>query len=103
MRFTIPSSRLYRWLCILFVIAALRRVTFTIDAVHEMQHVYPGNPFAVGSPWPTVTEAYEAATAAGVRAGDRILAIDGRAPAGDHDVALAFHSRSLGSTVPVSI
>jgi phosphoserine phosphatase RsbU/P len=99
---SISTRLLYRLLILLFAIAAARRVTYTIDAVADMRHEYAGCPVGLGDPWPTVQWTYPAAEQAGVRVGDRILAIGGRSPQGIRDCIETFHQSALDQTVSIA-
>src|SRR5215472_9732116 len=102
-KFSISTRRLYRLLILLFAIAAARRVTNTIDSIADMRHEYTGCPVVLGDPWPTVVRTRNVAQQAGLRVGDRIVSIGGRAPQGLRECAEAFHSRSPNETVLINI
>ncbi len=103
MKFRVSTTRLYRLLILLFLIAGARRVTYTIDALRDMQHEYGAVPFTLSDPWPTVAVASKAASDAGLHPGDRILTVAGRAPVGLRDFATAFHQRAIDETVPLTV
>jgi sigma-B regulation protein RsbU (phosphoserine phosphatase) len=102
-KFSISTRRLHRLLVLLFLIAAARRITYTVDAVADMRHEYTGCPVGLGDPWPTVAWTRKVAEQAGLRAGDRILSIGGRAPQGLRGCAQAFHARRPGETVALTV
>jgi len=103
MKFSLSPFRLYRLLILLFLIAGARRVTFTIDAVRDMDHEYAAQSFSVRSPWPTVNAVSRAASESGLRPGDRILTVAGHPPDGRGDLAAAFHSLNAGQTAAVTV
>ena len=72
--------RLHRLLLLLFVVTLLSQVTFTIDVVRTLSGDYPVKPVVLGAPWPTIISLSEPALAAGLRRGDRVIAIEGVSP-----------------------
>jgi sigma-B regulation protein RsbU (phosphoserine phosphatase) len=96
-------ARPYRLLFALFVLALAARVTYTIDAVREMRHRYPAAPVALGSPWPSVVRVGDNAGAAGLRVGDRVIAIDGRSQEGLSDLFVDLHGKNPGDEMVFSI
>ena len=62
MKFRVPTARLYRLLIVLLLIAGARRVTYTSDALRDMQHQYGRVPFTLTTPWPTVADVSRAGT-----------------------------------------
>jgi sigma-B regulation protein RsbU (phosphoserine phosphatase) len=103
MKFSLSTERLYRLLFLLFLLAGARRVTYTIDAVQDMRHAYTASPLNLRAPWPTIYSADPLAQAAGLRAGDRVLRLAGRAPRGFRDFELAFDRHSPGDRIPVTV
>ena len=77
--------------------------TYTADVFRLLSGGYPAMPFVLGDPWPTVQSPGGTATAAGIRAGDRVLAIDGRAPRGEVDLAAPLRAAGAGGTLDVTV
>jgi sigma-B regulation protein RsbU (phosphoserine phosphatase) len=90
-------------LALVFAVAAASQIAYTVDVFQVMRDDYPVRPFAVGEPWPTVRSAGTQARLAGLRDGDRIVAIDGRAPQGLLDAETPVRGRRPGETIPVTI
>jgi sigma-B regulation protein RsbU (phosphoserine phosphatase) len=96
-------SRQYRFLLLLFVIAILCQGTFTIDVIRTLRGDYPLKPIALGAPWPSITGLSREAFEAGLRRGDRVLAIEGRAPTGESDLARALHPKHPGQLLGITV
>ena len=96
-------SRHYRLLLLLFIVAILCQGTFTLDVIRTLRGDYPVKPITLGSPWPTITRLTPEASDAGLRPGDRVLAIEGRAPAGEADLARALHARHPGERLAITV
>src|SRR5437764_8344426 len=99
--------RPHRLLLLLFIVTLLSQTTFTIDVVRTLSADYPLKPMtlgsAVGAPWPAITEVSARAAAAGLRVGDRVLAIEGRKPRNQSDFAEAVHAKHPGDRLTVSV
>ena len=95
--------RLHRLLLLLFVITLLSQVTFTIDVVRTLNGDYPVKPVVLGAPWPTITSLSEPALAAGLRRGDRVIAIEGVDPRGTGDLAQAVHAKHPGERLTITV
>src|SRR6185437_16327055 len=97
------TATMYRVLLLVFALAAARRVTYTYDAVRDMQQAYTVAPFALTSPWPSVSQPNRAALKAGLRKGDHVLLIDGKPTSGYRDAAAIFHDRKSTDAIPVRV
>ena len=95
--------RLHRLLLLLFIITLLSQVTFTIDLVRTLSGDYPVKPLVLGAPWPTITNLSEPALAAGLRRGDRVIAIEGLAPRGAAEMAQAVRVKHPGDRVAITV
>jgi sigma-B regulation protein RsbU (phosphoserine phosphatase) len=93
----------YRLLLILFVVAILCQGIFTLDVARTLLGDYPLKPMTLGAPWPTVTGLSREAFEAGLRRDDRVVAIEGRAPAGEADLVRALHTRHPGENVAITV
>ena len=93
----------HRLLLILFIVALLSQVTFTIDVVRTLSGDYPVKPVGLGSPWPSITSLSKPAEAAGLRRGDRVIAIEGRTPRGVGDLAQAVRSKQPGDRLTITV
>ena len=96
-------KRLYIALAIVFTVAVASQGTYTVDVVRSLQGGYPQKPFALGAPWPSVVWVDSAGYRAGLRAGDRVVSIDGRRPRGLRDLAQPLRARGTGDALPVVI
>jgi len=88
------------WLAILFLVVFTSQATYTVDVIRELAGSYPAAPVAIGGPWPTV---YRVDYGDSVRAGDRVLAIEGVAPVGDRDLARALRARQPGDVLHLTV
>jgi phosphoserine phosphatase RsbU/P len=95
--------RPYRLLLVLFIVTLLSQTTFTIDVARTLSGGYPLAPMALGSPWPSITSLSSPAEAAGLRKGDRVIAIEGRAPRGDGDLAQVVHAKYPGARLTITV
>jgi sigma-B regulation protein RsbU (phosphoserine phosphatase) len=95
--------RLYLLLAVLFVLAAASQITYSIDLVRSLLGDYPQKPFNVGSPWATIVWLDASGRAAGLEAGDRIVAIDARVPRGMADIVQPVRERRTGDVLPVMV
>ena len=66
--------RPHRLLLILFIVALLSQVTFTIDVVRTLSGDYPVKPVGLGSPWRSITSLSKPGEAVGLRRSVRSLA-----------------------------
>ena len=99
-----PSTAwLYRTLLLIAVIAGGSQVTYTIDAMRALRGEYAASPFVLGDPWPTVRSTGDEAARAGLKPGDLVTAIDGRAVAGQKDLAMPLWRHRPGETLEVSV
>ncbi len=94
---------LYGWLAVVFVFAILTQVTFTVDMVRDLANDYPRIPLSLGRPWPTITEITPPASDAGLRKGDRVVTIDGVAPAGLKDLPSAIRGKKPGEDLSIVV
>jgi phosphoserine phosphatase RsbU/P len=83
-------------------LALCAQVTYTADVIRLMAGEYPGMPFALGDPWPTVVSPAGQAKAAGLEAGDRIVAIDGQPPRGEVELAAPVRAKGVGGALNVT-
>ncbi|MGA3024418.1 MAG: SpoIIE family protein phosphatase [Bryobacteraceae bacterium] len=88
------------WLALLFLVVVTSQSTFTVDVIRELSGDYPDTPIHPGYPWPTVTSVVYGGS---VRAGDRVVTIDGRAPVGQKDLAQAIRAKKPGDTLRVVV
>src|SRR5260370_30674419 len=95
--------RPHRLLLILFIVALFSQVTFTIDVVRTLSGDYPVKPVGLGSPWPSITSLSKLAEAAGLRRGDRVIAIEGRTPRGVGDLAQAVRSKQPRDHLTITV
>ena len=95
--------RHYRLLLVLFIVTIACQATFTTDVIRTLAGDYPVQPFALGSPWPTIIRLSPGASGAGLRRGDRVIAIEGRAPAGESELARAVHGKHPGGRLTVTV
>ncbi|MBZ5584610.1 MAG: hypothetical protein LAQ30_20835, partial [Acidobacteriia bacterium] len=96
------NGRAYAWLTLLFAATLASQAPFTMDVVRVLARDYPLREFYVGAPWPSLVTVSEKAKAAGLREGDRVLALDGAAPRGLQDTAAPFR-RKPGAAVTVTV
>ncbi len=96
-------SRLYPALAALFAFAVTSQITYTIDVVRNLRGDYPQKPFAATGPEPVITFVNAAARQAGLRIGDRLVSIAGRAPEGTADLVQPVRARHPGDVLPVVI
>lgn len=97
-RGTVP----YIALALFFTFAATYQARFLVDLRRDFTFQYAAPPFMLGSPWPTVTEVFEARTRpTGLQPGDRILSIDGRSPDGLSDLFRPVRLKKPGDTIDV--
>ena len=97
----LPGRVLYLLWAALAAFVVCAQATYTADVIRLMAGRYPAAPFTLGNPWPTVQNP-GAPPGSGLNAGDRILAIDGRAPRGEADLAEAVHARGVGGTLDIA-
>ncbi|MGA3236063.1 MAG: SpoIIE family protein phosphatase [Bryobacteraceae bacterium] len=97
------ALRPYRALFALFALAMAARATYTLDAIRDMRHEYPAAPVTLGSPWPSIVRLDDNARAAGLRLGDRVIAIDGRRQDGLRDLFLDLRGKNPGGEMVFSI
>src|SRR5579863_2821942 len=83
-------------LAALFLITLTSQVPFTLDVIRACNGDYPRQPVGLDSSWPSIGEAGPSAKQAGLRGGDRVISIDGRAPEGLKDLAQPVHRRHPG-------
>ncbi len=95
--------RLYGWLALVFALSMLTQVTFTLDVVRDLANDYPRIPLSLGRPWPTITEITPRASDAGLHKGDRVVTIDGIAPAGLKDLASTIRSKKPGEGLTIVV
>jgi sigma-B regulation protein RsbU (phosphoserine phosphatase) len=95
-------SRPHRLLLALFLLMVMCQGTFTIDVIRTLAGDYPLQPVRLGTPWPSIEELSRTAYEAGLRRGDRVLAIEGRPPRGAADLALPVHARHPGDTIRIT-
>ena len=93
--------RLVVWLTIVFAIVILCQGSLTIDVLRLMFGSNAAQSFNLGEPWATVVGRLDAAKAAGLKVGDRLFSIDGRALRGDADYARAVHRKTPGEFLTI--
>ena len=99
-----PSPKLqYALLAALFLIAVACQVQFGMDVVRDLANQLPRAPFWLDAPWPTVNWTAFEAESAGLRKGDRIVSVDGKAPAGLADLMRPVRQRAPGDVLPVEV
>ena len=96
------NARPYLWLNILFVVATGVQAYFTVDVVRSLTSGYQKLPFWVSDPWPTLTSVDSSAASAGLRVGDRLVALDGHALTNPRDFYQAVYARRVGEEVAIS-
>ncbi|MBZ5499175.1 MAG: SpoIIE family protein phosphatase [Acidobacteriia bacterium] len=94
---------LYLCLAIVFALALLAQVTFTVDVVRDLANDYPRIPISLGRPWPTITEITPSASDAGLRKGDRVVTIDGFAPSGLKGLPTLIRSKKPGDALTIVV
>ena len=77
--------------------------TFTADVIRTLAGDYTLKPVRLGLPWPTIEEVSRKAAEAGLRHGDRVIAIEGRRQRGNADLALAVHERRPGDNLKITV
>ncbi len=80
-------------LAALFVVIFTSQATFTIDVVRELAGDYAAAPIVLGGPWPTITQVYYGDS---VRAGDRVVSIEGRTQTGTNDLPQIIREKKPG-------
>ena len=95
--------RPHRLLLVLFIVALLSQTTFTIDVVRTLSGDYPLKPVGLGAPWPSITSLSKAAETAGLRKGDRVIAVGGRALRGAADFARAVRVKHPGERLTITV
>ncbi len=97
--------RHYRLLLFLFLVVIVCQGTFTIDVIRGLDGDYPLQPVTLGQPWPSITGlgASPKAFDAGLRLGDRVIAIEGRPPTSESDLAQAVHSKHPGDLLKITV
>jgi sigma-B regulation protein RsbU (phosphoserine phosphatase) len=93
----------YALLGLLLAITLVSQIPFTVDIARVWNGDYPNCPLQLGSPWPTIVAEGIAAREAGLRKGDRVLAIAGRPPAGFQDLQVAVRGRHPGDVLPIVV
>ncbi len=96
-------ARPYILLATVAVLAITAQTTYTVDVLRYMNGEYPANPFGMRGPWPSIRWLHSSGETAGLRIGDRVIAIDGRPPQGLADLASAVRGREPGADLPVSV
>jgi membrane-associated protease RseP (regulator of RpoE activity) len=71
----------YLWLAAILALVLLDQGIFTIDVVRDIGGHYPSNTIVLGDPWPTIVSIDDRAEQAGLRAGDRLVTVDGQSTA----------------------
>src|ERR1700674_1564417 len=95
-------KRPYIWLGILFALAAVSQGMFTIDVIRELSWDYPARPFFVGGEQPTINKCPSNAGQAGLRRGDRLVAIEGRPFRNVRDLLQPVREKTPGQTLAVT-
>jgi len=96
-------TRPHRLLLLLFLLTLVSQVTFTSDVIRTLRGDYPAKPITMGAPWPTIVNLSKPAETAGLRAGDSVLAIEGRAPRGTAVLAQAVHAKHPGDRLAITV
>jgi len=94
---------LYLLVALVFTAAMAVQVPFTIDVADSLSNGYHWLPFWLASPWPTIDSPHPVATKAGLKRGDRIVAIDGRPVVGAKDIKQVARTRPLHTLVTISV
>src|ERR1700674_5504733 len=95
-------KRPYIWLGILFALAVVSQGMFTIDVIRELSWDYPARPFFIGNDQPTIVELTANASQAGLRRGDRVVAIEGRPFRNARDLLQPVREKTPGQTLAVT-
>jgi sigma-B regulation protein RsbU (phosphoserine phosphatase) len=98
-----PSRVLYVLLALTAIVAVTSQVTFTIDAVADLQGRYPVAPIRLGDPWPAIAGLNNRAKEAGLKLRDRVTAIDGRPIAGLLQAAERVRGHHPGEFLGVTV
>src|SRR5450432_504319 len=93
-------KRPYIWLVILLALAVVSQGTFTIDVVRELSGDYALRPFSVDDD--TIGELSSAASQAGLRSGDRLVAVEDRPFRNARDLLEPVHEKKPGQTLAVT-
>jgi sigma-B regulation protein RsbU (phosphoserine phosphatase) len=96
-------KRAYFWLAILFAFAITSQATYTIDAIRELAGDYPLLPFSLGNEQPVIADLTRPAFDAGLRRGDRVVAIEGRPLRAARDLLQPIREKSPGQTLAVTV
>ncbi len=99
----LPARALHVLWAAVAAFAVCAQATYTADVIRLMSGNYPEAPFSLGNPWPAVQSVDAAARSSGIAPGDRILAIDGRAPRGEVDLAKAVHAKGIGGLLDIAL
>ena len=104
-----PSSRFTRgyagphfWLAIVFAVTMAVQIPFTVDVAQSLTSGYHKLPFWVGDPWPTITSVDKSGVEAGLRAGDRLVTLDGRPIESPQEFYPAVRAKEVGEPAVVS-
>jgi sigma-B regulation protein RsbU (phosphoserine phosphatase) len=95
-------KRAHFWLAILFAFAIVNQTTYTIDVIRELAGDYPMRPFFIGDQ-PVIAEVTRPALAAGLRRGDRVIAIEGRPYRNPRDLLQPIREKRPGQRLAVTI
>jgi len=96
-------KRAYFWLTILFAFAIANQTTYTIDVIRELAGDYPLRPFVIGNEQPLIADLTRPGVDAGLRRGDRVVAIEGRPLRQARDLLQPIREKRPGQTLAVSI
>ena len=96
-------TRPHRLLLALFLLTLMSQVTFTSDVIRTLEGDLPLKPVTLGAPWPSIVSLSKGAEAAGLRVGDRVLAIEGQAVHGTAELARSLHAKHPGDRLAVTV
>lgn len=88
---------------VLFAAAMVVQAPYTIDVFHSLTDGYHVPPFWLTEPWPTIVSEGRKAARAGLKNGDRIVALDGIPATSPGDVRQLIRNQALGAPVVVSV
>jgi phosphoserine phosphatase RsbU/P len=90
-------------LAVLFALCMISQVPFTVDAVRSWTGDYPDLPAELGSPWPTVLAVNFPYRNTGLKAGDRVVSVDGRALANAREAARIIREKRRGDRILIAV
>src|SRR5436305_7380226 len=94
--------RPYLCLAFLFALALISQGTFTFDVIRELSGDYSMPPVSFEEPGSIVVDQTPAAQKAGLRKGDRVVAIEGRRFRNARDILQPLHRKKPGQTLAIT-